>query len=567
MRAQMTKNAVIVPAGAKGGFYLKPAARRTRRSCAPRSSASTCVHRRACSTSPTTSSTARSSIPRACACSTRTTPTSSSPPTRARRRCRTRPTGSREALRVLARRRVRVGRLERLRPQGARHHRPRRVGVGQAPLPRARPRPADRRRSRSSGSATCRATCSATGCCCRSASGSSPPTTTATSSSTRTPTRTAGSPSASGCSSSPARAGTTTTATRSPRAAASGRAAAKSIPLSPEVRAALGVEDEALAPTDVIRAILRAPVDVLWNGGIGTVVKASFETDADAHDRSSDAIRVDASDLRCRVVAEGGNLGLTQRARIEFAAGGGRINADFIDNSAGVDCSDHEVNLKILLNVAVAPRRARRRGPRRAAARGHRRRRRPRPLRLVPAGPDPRPGGPRLGRADVRVRGPHGGARGRGSARPRHRVPAELGGDGRAPAREPRPRAARARRPARLRQARADRRAAALGPRRRSRSSSAALRGYFPPLVVDRFGHLLDEHPLRRELVATIVANHVIDALGPTFVAALMVELGAEPADVVRAYPRRARAHRRGRRGGRRSSASTASVDRDARGS
>src|SRR3954466_15543100 len=129
--------------------------------------------------------------------------------------------------------------------------------------------------------------------------------------------------------------------------------AAKSIPLSAQARAALGVDEEAPAPADVIRAILRAPVDVLWNGGIGTVVKASFETDSDAHDRSSDAIRVDASDLRCRVVGEGGNLGFTQRAPIEFAAGGGRINADFIDNSAGVDCSDHEVNLKILLNVAV----------------------------------------------------------------------------------------------------------------------------------------------------------------------------------------------------------------------
>ena len=108
-----------------------------------------------------------------------------------------------------------------------------------------------------------------------------------------------------------------------------------------------------LAPTEVIQAILRAPVDLLWNGGIGTVVKASTETDADALDRSSDAIRVDADQLRCRVVGEGGNLGLTQRARIEFARGGGLVNADFIDNSAGVDCSDHEVNLKILLDLAV----------------------------------------------------------------------------------------------------------------------------------------------------------------------------------------------------------------------
>jgi glutamate dehydrogenase len=102
----------------------------------------------------------------------------------------------------------------------------------------------------------------------------------------------------------------------------------------------------------VIRAILRAPVDLLWNGGIGTVVKASDETDADAMDRASDAIRVDASDLRCKVVGEGGNLGFTRRARVEFSREGGRINADFIDNSAGVDCSDHEVNLKILLGLA-----------------------------------------------------------------------------------------------------------------------------------------------------------------------------------------------------------------------
>ena len=99
----------------------------------------------------------------------------------------------------------------------------------------------------------------------------------------------------------------------------------------------------------MIRAILRAPVDLLWNGGIGTVIKASVETDADAADRSSDAIRVNADELRARVVGEGGNLGVTRRGRVEYAAGGGRINADFIDNSAGVDCSDHEVNLKILL--------------------------------------------------------------------------------------------------------------------------------------------------------------------------------------------------------------------------
>jgi glutamate dehydrogenase len=129
---------------------------------------------------------------------------------------------------------------------------------------------------------------------------------------------------------------------------------AKSVPLSGEARAALGVDDEALAPNDLIRALLRAPVDLLWNGGIGTYVKASSEAHGDAGDKANDAVRVDAGELRCRVVGEGGNLGLTQRGRIEFAVGGGKINTDAIDNSGGVDCSDHEVNIKILLDAAVA---------------------------------------------------------------------------------------------------------------------------------------------------------------------------------------------------------------------
>ncbi len=124
---------------------------------------------------------------------------------------------------------------------------------------------------------------------------------------------------------------------------------AKSIPLSEPVRRLLGVDAEALPPNDVIRAILRLDVDLLWLGGIGTYVRSSRETDADAGDRSNDALRVDATELRAKVIGEGANLGLTQRARIEYALRGGRLNTDFIDNSAGVDCSDHEVNLKILL--------------------------------------------------------------------------------------------------------------------------------------------------------------------------------------------------------------------------
>jgi glutamate dehydrogenase len=128
---------------------------------------------------------------------------------------------------------------------------------------------------------------------------------------------------------------------------------AKSVPLSPEVRAMLEVEEEALSGQDLVRAILRMPVDLLWNGGIGTYVRAGSERDADVGDATNDAVRVEAGELRCRVIGEGGNLGLTQLARIEYARQGGRINTDAIDNSAGVDTSDHEVNIKILLQPLV----------------------------------------------------------------------------------------------------------------------------------------------------------------------------------------------------------------------
>ncbi|WP_329740477.1 NAD-glutamate dehydrogenase [Dyella sp. A6] len=129
----------------------------------------------------------------------------------------------------------------------------------------------------------------------------------------------------------------------------------KSIPLSPEVRTVLGLKAdvESLSPNDLLTAILKAPVDLLWNGGIGTYVKASSETHADVGDRANNAIRVNGAELRCKVVGEGGNLGLTQKGRIEAAQHGVLLNTDFIDNSAGVDTSDHEVNIKILLNDAV----------------------------------------------------------------------------------------------------------------------------------------------------------------------------------------------------------------------
>jgi glutamate dehydrogenase len=129
----------------------------------------------------------------------------------------------------------------------------------------------------------------------------------------------------------------------------------KSIPVSDQVRAALGIEDDVtdMTPPNLVRAILRAPVDLLFNGGIGTYVKAEAESDADVGDRANDALRVNANQLRAKVVGEGGNLGVTALGRVEFDLCGGRINTDAMDNSAGVDCSDHEVNIKILIDAQV----------------------------------------------------------------------------------------------------------------------------------------------------------------------------------------------------------------------
>jgi glutamate dehydrogenase len=128
---------------------------------------------------------------------------------------------------------------------------------------------------------------------------------------------------------------------------------ARSIELSPQIRAALDIEETSLPPEELMHRILLAPVDLFYNGGIGTYIKASTESHAQVKDRANDNIRVDGNQLRCKVVAEGGNLGATQSGRIEFALSGGRIFTDAIDNSAGVDCSDHEVNAKMWLDVEM----------------------------------------------------------------------------------------------------------------------------------------------------------------------------------------------------------------------
>ncbi len=316
---------------------------------------------------------------------------------------------------------------------------------------------------------------------------------------------------------------------------------AKTIALTPQVRRALDVTDETLAPTDVIRAILRAPVDLLWNGGIGTVVKAATESDADALDRSSDAIRVDGHEVRARVVGEGGNLGFTHRARIEYASIGGHggegglINADFIDNSAGVDCSDHEVNLKILLDLAV------RRGELRHEERD---------ALLAEVTDDVvahvlydsflqaqilsqevRSSATRVFAYEDLMAALENARilRRRDEALPTTDEMAERRRGGRGLVRPE---------------------LAVLVAYAKRLLTDALLesdlpddgafehdvRTYFPRPVVARFGHLIAEHPLRRELIATLAANDVVDALGPTFVSGLSGELGAEPAEVVRAF-------------------------------
>ncbi|MGM0985506.1 MAG: NAD-glutamate dehydrogenase [Pseudomonadota bacterium] len=128
---------------------------------------------------------------------------------------------------------------------------------------------------------------------------------------------------------------------------------AKTIPISRQMKTLFGIKEDKLAPNELIRAMLKSRVDLLWNGGIGTYVKGSEETDAQVGDKANDGLRIDGRELQCRVIGEGGNLGFTQRGRMEAAARGVRVTTDFIDNAGGVNCSDHEVNIKILIDEVV----------------------------------------------------------------------------------------------------------------------------------------------------------------------------------------------------------------------
>ncbi len=329
----------------------------------------------------------------------------------------------------------------------------------------------------------------------------------------------------------------------------------KRVPLSGEVRALLGVDAAELSPPELIQAILRAPVDLLFAGGIGTFVKGSDETAADVGDRANDAIRIDASHVGARVVGEGGNLAFTQRARIQYARRGGRVNTDAIDNSAGVDTSDHEVNLKILLAAAAAA------GALAADDRDA----------LLAAVSDDvadavlrdvylqtwaishelatSPGGMEayetlmvdLERPDDAA--VPGGAVGAAATSSGHvaRLDREV---------EVLPSTAEMER----------RRAAGAGLTRPELAVLLAyakvdlstrllatdlpdqpflqetLRAYFPRVVAERFAQCLPEHRLRRDLVATVVANDVVNRMGITFVNRTTHELGTTAVDVAAAY-------------------------------
>ena len=310
---------------------------------------------------------------------------------------------------------------------------------------------------------------------------------------------------------------------------------AKSIPLSSQARAVLGVDAEELAPVEVLRAILKAPVDLLYNGGIGTYVKASFETHAQVGDKASDAFRVNGADLRCKVVAEGGNLGCTQMGRIEFAQQGGLIYTDAIDNSAGVDCSDHEVNIKILLGAVVeaGDLTLKQRNDLLASMTeevgklvlqdnyyqtqaldiaGHR------PLYVLDGQQRLMQwleGGKRLNRAIEFLPTDEEIARRRakkqGLTAPENAVLLAY-----------------------AKMAVFDDLLISNLPE--DPFYSRALRAYFPQVLTEKFETEISSHPLKREIIATYITNTVLNRTGATFINFLAAESAASTADVVRAF-------------------------------
>src|SRR5919201_879160 len=290
---------------------------------------------------------------------------------------------------------------------------------------------------------------------------------------------------------------------------------AKAIPLSPQVRAALNVDATSLTPNEVIRALLRAPVDLLWNGGIGTYVKARDERHAEVGDKASDAVRVDAEELRCRVVGEGGNLGFTQRARIAYALGGGRIFMDAIDNSAGVDLTEKQRNMLLsemeddVAELVLRDNYEQAQAISRSAALAgsmvevHERYIRAleqsgvlnRELEYLPSDEvlgDRKAAGGGLTTPEFAILLSYTKI-----ALSEELLASDLADDA---------------------------------------YLSAELERYFPALLRERFGPQLHRHPLRREIIVSRVVNDLVNHAGTTFVFRLADETGAAAEDVVRAY-------------------------------
>ncbi len=310
---------------------------------------------------------------------------------------------------------------------------------------------------------------------------------------------------------------------------------AKSVKLTPEIQEMLGVRAASLAPADLVKALLRAKADLLWFGGIGTYVKAGVENNAEVGDRANDAVRVDAEELQVKVIGEGANLGVTQAGRVAFALLGGRLNTDAIDNSAGVDTSDHEVNIKILLDACIAQRKltpARRdrllqemtNGVAELVLRDNR-------LQTLSLSLSEDQG---LDLLDAQIRlirhlekqgilsrrlaglpdeedFSERQAKGQGLTRPEL---AELLAHGKIWLKNE----------------------VLMSGLPDDPALEGELLGCFPPQVARRFPEAVFKHPLRREILATHVVNSLVNRLGPTFAVQLMERTGASPIEAATAY-------------------------------
>ena len=310
---------------------------------------------------------------------------------------------------------------------------------------------------------------------------------------------------------------------------------AKSIHLTPALQTLLGTTRERLTPNEVVKALLKTPADLLWLGGIGTYIKASHETHADADDRTNDAVRIDADQPRFKVIGEGANLGLTQRGRIEFALAGGRLNTDAIDNSAGVDCSDHEVNIKVLLDAIVSD----------GEMTGKQRSRRLEEMTDEVAALVLRDNYLQTQAASVAE------AQGKGGLYPAAHFMRKI---------ERRGLLDRAIEYLPDDEAVDERRAAGRGLTRPEIAVLLAyakmtlydellasdlpddpylrsdLQRYFPTPLREEFAAEIDAHRLRRELVSTTVANSLVNRVGPTFISDIEEETGQPPSIIARAY-------------------------------